>query len=205
MRWTGVGRCQEEAANLSKAAERFRNTKMEEQLAKGKDYFKISKQLLNRKWWTACCSELLMDRHLKQKQRPQLIFRHKEMYLSANYSINFFSTPTWVTMTCFANTVYISAKGLLSEAHTRLINQRNIIFSKYQHKPSWAWTIANQQIKFINSKSQLRTNLKLNLPLKINLKFGEKTRMKMIDIVHIKPVSDCIYKKHGESQSWSQS
>ena len=33
------------------------------------------------------------------------------------------------------------------------------------------------------------------------LKFGEKTRMKMIDIVHIKPVSDCIYKKHGESQS----
>ena len=57
MRWTGVGHCQEEAVNLSKAAEGFWNTKMEEQQAKGKDYFKISKQLMNREWWTACCSE----------------------------------------------------------------------------------------------------------------------------------------------------
>ena len=48
--------------------------------------------------------------------------------LSANYSINFLSIPTWVTITYYANTVYASAKGLLSEAHTRLIIKEILFF-----------------------------------------------------------------------------
>lgn len=39
--------------SLSKTAADSRNTKMEEQLARVKDYFKIYQQFLKYKWWTA--------------------------------------------------------------------------------------------------------------------------------------------------------
>ena len=56
MRWTGRGSVKKRQPTSPKLLQALGTPKWR-QLAKGKDYFKISKQLLNRKWWTACCFE----------------------------------------------------------------------------------------------------------------------------------------------------